>query len=121
MSILNSLPSKIGVATENTNGLMSADDKVAVNKINRIEADVAEAMHKDTKIKSSQLDTSNDAVKIQPENLSIAVKSMMTGTTPVSPDLAKESLITDYYRDNSVTFAKRTAVGSIAVIVSTFK
>ena len=31
MSILNSLPKKIGVATENTNGLMSSEDKIAVN------------------------------------------------------------------------------------------
>lgn len=118
MAILNSLPKKIGIATENTNGLMSAEDKIAVNKINRIEADVSNAMNKDSKIKSSQLDISNDAVKIQPENLSSAVKAMMTGNTPVMADIANKSLITDYYADSSVTFAKRTPVGSIAVIVS---
>ena len=84
MSILNSLPKKIGIATENTNGLMSSEDKIAVNKINRIEDDIKNAMHKDTKIKSSQLDTSNDASKIQPNNLSEAVKSMMTGKTSVT-------------------------------------
>lgn len=118
MSILNSLPKKIGVATENANGLMSSEDKIAVNKINRIEADVADKMHKDAKIKSSQLDTSNDTVKIQPNNLSDAVKKMMTGESTVSPTIGLKSLVTDYYADKSVTFDKRTAVGSIAVIVS---
>lgn len=118
MSILNSLPKKIGIATENTNGLMSSEDKIAVNKINRIEDDIKNAMHKDTKIKSSQLDTSNDASKIQPNNLSEAVKSMMTGKTSTMEKIDFKSLVTDYYADNSVTFDKRTAVGSIAVIVS---
>ena len=119
MAILNSLPKGIGVATEKTNGLMSADDKIAVNKINRIEADVANKMNRDEKIKSSQLDTSNDNVKIQPENLSSAVKEMMTGQTSISPDIKFGTLITEYFANNSVTFAKRTPVGSIAVIVST--
>ena len=118
MSILNSLPKQIPVATQNTNGLMSAADKIAVDKINRIEADVADKMSRTDKIKSSQLDTSNDAAKIQPNNLSDEVKAMMTGDTPVSPTIALKSLITDYYADNSVTFAKRTAAGSIAVISS---
>ena len=93
MAILNSLPKGIGVATEKTNGLMSSDDKIAVNKINRIEADVANKMNRDEKIKSSQLDTSNDNVKIQPENLSSAVKEMMTGQTPISPEIAFKSLM----------------------------
>ena len=119
MSILNSLPKGIAVATEKTNGLMSAQDKIAVNKINRIEADVAEKMNRTDKIKSSQLDTSSDAVKIQPVNLSEEVKEMMTGKTPIAPNLELNSLITDYYADKSVTFKKRTAVGSIAVISST--
>lgn len=119
MSILNSLPKQIPVATQNTNGLMSAADKIAVDKINRIELDVADKMSRTDKIKSSQLDTSNNAVKIQPNNLSDEVKAMMTGTSPVSPSIAFKSLITDYYADNSVTFAKRTPVGSIAVISST--
>ena len=118
MAILNSLPKKINLATKDTNGLMSASDKIAVDKINRIEADVAEKMNRTDKIKSSQLDVSNDAVKIQPNNLSSAVKSMMTGKTPVSPEIALKSLITDYYADNSVTFDKRTPVGSVAVISS---
>ncbi len=119
MSILNSLPKQISVATQNTNGLMSAADKIAVDKINRIELDVADKMSRTDKIKSSQLDTSNNAVKIQPNNLSDEVKAMMTGNSPVSPSIAFKSLITDYYADNSVTFAKRTPVGSIAVISST--
>lgn len=118
MSILNSLPRKINLATKNTNGLMSASDKIAVDKINRIEADVAEKMSRTDKIKSSQLDTSNDNVKIQPNNLSNEVKAMMTGRTPVSPDIALRSLITDYYADKSVTFDKRTPVGCMAVILS---
>lgn len=118
MSILNSLPKQLPLASESRNGLMSSDDKLLVNKINRIEADVVDKMNRDEKIKSSQLDTSNDSAKIQPENLSAAVKAMMTGNTPVSPTIANYSLITDYYANNSVTFDKRTAVGSIAVIVS---
>lgn len=119
MSIINSLPKEIGLATVNNNGLMSSTDKIAVDKINRIEADVANKMNKYEKIKSSQLDTSSNAVKIQPNNLSDEVKAMMTGDSPVSPTIALKSLITDYYADNSVTFDKRTAVGSIAVISST--
>ena len=119
MSILNSLPKQVAVATENTNGLMSAADKIAVNKINRIEKDVADKMSRTDKIKSSQLDTSNNAVKIQPNNLSDEVKNMMTGRTPVSPTIGLKTLITDYYADKSVTFDKRTAAGSIAVISST--
>lgn len=118
MSILNSLPKQLGVATEKTNGLMSSNDKILVNKINRIEIDVSDKMNRNDKIKSNQLDTSNDAVKIQPNNLSSAVKAMMTGETPISPEIAFKSLITEYYADSSVTFAKRTAAGSIAVISS---
>ena len=56
MAILNSLPKKINLATKDTNGLMSASDKIAVDKINRIEADVAEKMNRTDKIKSIQLD-----------------------------------------------------------------
>lgn len=118
MPILNSLPKAIQIATEKTNGLMSADDKILVNKINRIEADVSNKMNRDEKIKSSQLDTSNNASKIQLNNLSNEVISAMTGNTPVSQEIALGSLITDYYANKSVTFSKRTAVGSIAVIVS---
>lgn len=118
MAILNSLPTKIGMATETSNGLMSAEDKILVNKINRIEADVAEKMSRTDKIKSSQLDTSSNAAKIQPLNLSDEVKAMMTGTAPVSQQFQAKSLVTEYFADNSVTSAKRTAAGSVAVIVS---
>ena len=118
MAILNSLPTKLGIATETSNGLMSSEDKKLVNKINRIEADVADKMSRSDKIKSSQLDTSSNLTKIQPVNLSDEVKAMMTGTTPVAPQLQYKSLVTEYYADNSVTTAKRTAAGSVAVIVS---
>lgn len=118
MSILNSLPKKIGIATETSNGLMSFEDKILVNKINKMEEDIANKMNKDEKIKSSQLDTSNNTVKIQYNNLSEEVKQKITGTTPVQPTLEYGSLITEYYADNSVTSKKRTAVGSVAVIVS---
>lgn len=118
MSILNSLPKKVGIATETSNGLMSFEDKISVNKINKMEEDIANKMNRDEKIKSSQLDISNNAVKIQPENLSEEVKQMMTGNTPISPNLEYKSLITEYFADNSVTSDKRTAVGSVAVIVS---
>lgn len=118
MSILNSLPNKIGIATETSNGLMSFEDKISVNKINRMEADIATKMNKDVKIRASQLDTSQDRYKIQKENLSDAVKNMMTGNTPINPTIEYKSLITEYFADNSVTSDKRTAVGSVAVIVS---
>ena len=118
MSILNSLPTKIGMATETSNGLMSSDDKKLVNKINRIEANVVNKMNRTDKIKSSQLDSSSDNVKIQPENLSDKVKAMMTGKTPVAPQIQYKSLVTEYFADHSVTSLKRTANGSIAVIVS---
>lgn len=118
MSILNSLPTKLGMASETSNGLMSAEDKIAVNKINRIEADVSEKLNRDEKIKSYQLDTSSNNVKIQPINLSDEVKAMMTGKTAVSPQIAAKSIVTEHYADNSVTAAKRTAAGSVAVLVS---
>ena len=40
-------------------------NKKLINKINRIESDVADKMNKNEKIKSSQLDTSSNAVKIK--------------------------------------------------------
>lgn len=118
MAILNSLPTGLGMATETSNGLMSAEDKILVNKINRIETDVAEKINKTEKIKSSQLDTSSNASKIQPINLSDEVKAMMSGTAEVSPQISAKSIVTEYLADNSVTAAKRTAAGSVAVIVS---
>ena len=118
MSILNSLPTKIGMATETSNGLMSSDDKKLVNKINRIEENVSNKLNKSDKIKSSQLDVSSDFVKIQPDNLSDAVKAMMTGATPITPQIQYKTLVTEYFADSSVTSQKRTANGSIAFIVS---
>lgn len=118
MAILNSLPTKIGLATETSNGLMSSDDKKLVNKINRIEENVANKLNKNDKIKSSQLDTSSDVAKIQPENLSSEVKAMMTGQSPVDMTIKNKTLVTEYFADNAVTSAKRTANGSIAFIVS---
>ena len=61
MAILNSLPNKLGVATENSSGLMSSEDRKLVNKINSIEEDVKSKISKNEKIKSSQLDTSSNA------------------------------------------------------------
>ena len=77
-------------------------------------------MDKNKKITSSQLDTSKDSVKIQPINLSEEVKLMMTGKSPVTPQIPYKSLVTEYYADNSVTSKKRTAAGSVAVIVSSY-
>lgn len=37
MAILNSLPTKLGMATETSNGLMSAEDKILINKISKME------------------------------------------------------------------------------------
>lgn len=118
MAILNSLPTKLGMATETSNGLMSSEDKKLVNKINRIEADVADKMNRTDKIKSSQLDISSDLVKIHSINLSDEVKAMISGSAPVAPPIQYRSLVTEYFADNSVTSLKRTPNGSIAIIVS---
>lgn len=124
MSILNSLPAKIGMATETSNGLMSFEDKKLVNKINRMESDISNKMNKNEKIKSSQLDISKDSFKIQESNLSSTILNKLNGI-PVAPEgeikipiFTKESITTDLYADNSVTAEKRTAVGSVAVIAS---
>lgn len=125
MSILNSLPTKIGMATESSNGLMSFEDKKLVNKINRMELDISNKMNKDVKIKSSQLDNSKDSYKIQESNLSSDILSKLNGIPLASeeelkkfPILNLESITTELYADNSVTAEKRTAVGSVAVIAS---
>lgn len=118
MSILNSLPKAINIATETSNGLMSFEDKIAVNKINKMEADIATKMNKDKKITSSQLDTSSDTVKIHAVNLGEDVKKMMTGQEPISPYIKSGSIVTEYMANNSVTSTKRTPVGSFALIIS---
>lgn len=118
MSIINALPSKIAVATTNTNGLMSSTDKRRVDKIDRMEADIAMKMPKNAKITSSQLATSNDSDKIQLANLSTGVIDAMTGKTQVSAKIDFNSLITEHYTDESVTFAKRTPLGTNAIICS---
>lgn len=118
MAILNSLPTEIGVATETSNGLMESKDKILVNKIPVIEDGVNNSIKRTEKIKSSQLDTSTDTNKIQLGNLSEEVRAAMLGNTPIRAIIDNKSLTTEHYGDNSVTSDKRTAVGSIAMIVS---
>ena len=117
--ITNNLPSKIFLATTTNDGLMSAEDKVKVDKIDRMEYDISQKANKDDKIKSSQLDTSSNENKIQPNNLSEEVLEMMAGTTPVSATVADGSLVTEKYADGSVLFKKRTPVGCEAILSST--
>ena len=101
--ISNNLPKIQDVATQTEDGLMSYADKI---KLDSIDARLEDKLDKTTKISSDMMDTSTNAKKIQPNNLSDEVKRMMAGTTPVSPSLANGSVVTEYMADNVVTYSK---------------
>ena len=101
--ISNNLPKIQDCATQTEDGLMSYSDKI---KLDSIDARLDEKLDKTTKITSAMMDTSTNANKIQPNNLSDEVKKMMTGTSPVSPTLPNGSVVNEYLADNAVTYSK---------------
>lgn len=113
MAIENNLPIIFDTATQTEDGLMSFQDKI---KLDSMEENLNDKLSKSDKIASSQLDTSSDAVKVQPENLSDAVKQMMTGTTPISASVPNNAVTTEKLSTNSVTIDKidkRVLLGNI--------
>ena len=113
MPIENNLPIIFDVATETEDGLMSYQDKI---KLNRLDGTLSDKISKTDKISSSQLDTSSDSAKIQPENLSDAVKKMMTGESSVEATVPNNGVTTEKLANNSVTIDKidkRVMVGNI--------
>lgn len=113
MAIENNLPIIFDTATQTEDGLMSFNDKI---KLDNIGETLNDKLNKTDKIKSSQLDISSDAVKIQPENLSDAVKTMMAGTTPISASVPNNGVTTEKIATNAVTsdkIDKRVLLGNV--------
>lgn len=113
MPIENNLPTIFDTATETEDGLMSYQDKI---KMNKLDESLNDKVSKTDKIKSSQLDISTDAYKIQPENLSDNVKKMMTGQTSVESTVPNNGVTTEKLATNSVTIDKidkRVLLGNI--------
>lgn len=113
MAIENNLPIIFDTATQTEDGLMSFNDKI---KLDNLEGTLNNKLNKSDKISSSQLDISSDAVKIQPDNLSDAVKAMMTGTTPVSATVPNNGVTTEKIATNAVTIDKidkRVLLGNV--------
>lgn len=103
MAIENNLPIIFDTATQTEDGLMSFSDKI---KLDNLEGSLNDKLNVTDKIPSSMLDISSDAVKIQPENLSDAVKAMMTGTSPVNASVANNSITTEKIATNAITVDK---------------
>ena len=113
MPIENNLPQIFDVATQTEDGLMSYQDKI---KLDSLDQTLDGKVSKTDKIPSSQLDTSSDAAKIQPENLSDAVKRMMTGESAVDSTVPNNGVTTEKLATNAVTIDKidkRVILGNI--------
>ena len=115
MAIENNLPIIFDTATQTEDGLMSYQDKI---KLDSVEQTLLNKLGKQDKISSSQLDTSTDAAKIQPANLSDAVKSMMTGQTAVEATVPNNGVTTEKLATNSVTIDKIDKRVMLANVVS---
>ena len=115
MAIENNLPIIFDTATQTEDGLMSYQDKI---KLDNVEQTLLNKLGKQDKISSSQLDTSTDAAKIQPANLSDAVKSMMTGQTAVEATVPNNGVTTEKLATNSVTIDKIDKRVMLANVVS---
>lgn len=113
MPIENNLPQIFDTATQTEDGLMSYQDKIKLDGMNEI---LDDKIGKTDKIKSSQLDTSTDEAKIQPENLSDEVKRMMTGEASVEATVPNNGVTTEKIAQNAVTvdkIDKRVLLGNI--------
>lgn len=113
MPIENNLPQIFDTATQSEDGLMSYQDKI---KLDGMDEALNDKLGKDDKIKSSQLDTSTDEAKIQPENLSDEVKRMMTGESSVEATVPNNGVTTEKIAQNAVTgdkIDKRVLLGNV--------
>lgn len=113
MPIENNLPIIFDTATQTEDGLMSYQDKI---KLDGMDEYLGDKLGKSDKIKSSQLDTSSDAAKIQPANLSDAVKKMMTGTASVEATVPNSGVTTEKLAENAVVINKidkRVLLGNV--------
>ena len=113
MPIENNLPVIFDTATQTEDGLMSYQDKIKLDNINQ---SLTDKLSKTDKISSSQLDTSSDTAKIQPANLSDAVKRMMTGTASVEATVPNNGVTNGKLAENAVTIEKidkRTLLGNV--------
>lgn len=113
MPIENNLPVIFDTATQTEDGLMSYQDKI---KLDSIDGFLSDKVGKNDKIASSQLDTSSDAAKIQPANLSDAVKKMMTGKSSVDASVPNSGVTTEKLAENAVVINKidkRVLLGNI--------
>ena len=113
MAIENNLPIIFDTATQTEDGLMSYQDKI---KLDGIDQALTDNLGKTDKIPSSQLDTSSDAVKIQPENLSDSVKKMMTGQASVEATVPNNGVTTEKVATNAITIDKidkRVLLGNV--------
>ena len=113
MPIENNLPVIFDTATQTEDGLMSYQDKI---KLDSMDEFLGDKISKTDKIKSSQLDTSSDAAKIQPANLSDAVKRMMTGTASVEASVPNNGVTTEKLAENAVNvnkIDKRVLLGNV--------
>lgn len=113
MPIENNLPQIFDTATQTEDGLMSYQDKIKLDNMTEV---LNDKIGSSDKIKSSQLDTSTDAAKIQPANLSDAVKQMMTGQTSVVASVPNNGVTTEKLAQNAVTvdkIDKRVLLGNI--------
>lgn len=113
MPIENNLPQIFDTATQTEDGLMSYQDKI---KLDGMTESLNSKIGKDEKIKSTQLDTSSDSAKIQPDNLSDAVKKMMTGKTAIDASVPNNGVTTEKIAQNAVTvdkIDKRLLLGNI--------
>lgn len=113
MPIENNLPQIFDTATQTEDGLMSYQDKI---KLDGMAESLNSKIGKDEKIKSAQLDTSSDSAKIQPNNLSDAVKKMMTGKTAIDASVPNNGVTNEKLAQNAVTVDKvdkRLLLGNI--------
>ena len=113
MPIENNLPVIFDTATQTEDGLMSYQDKI---KLDNMDQSLTDKLSKTDKISSSQLDTSSDTAKIQPANLSDAVKKMMTGTASVEATVPNNGVTNGKIAENAVTIEKidkRTLLGNV--------
>lgn len=113
MPIENNLPIIFDTATQTEDGLMSYQDKI---KLDSIDGFLSDKVGKNDKITSSQLDTSSDAAKIQPANLSDEVKKMMTGKSSVDASVPNSGVTTEKLAENAVVINKidkRVLLGNV--------
>jgi len=100
---LDKIEDAIDKINQNEKRDVAALDEKVTNNFNVLDST---KMNASDKIKSSQLDTSSNAHKIQQVNLSEEVKEMMAGNTPINAEVADGGVTTEKYADNSIILEK---------------